>query len=1089
MTFSSVSAKTTFAGTPPFTIAQQAAILTAMQTAYDGSATAKTMFDSWINAGNSIGITNVAGVFRAFASTGLVEIDLAFLANASYIDTTGTAVQDTLVTALVHEFGHALTGKLDNDITSAFIVKTTDYRGDNVNFVNQIYKELGLPQQVSYIAYDTTGNIHRLNYQYTNGAAIDAAASGDITINSAILGTSRDLLIGGVSGNTLQSGDGNDFLFGAGGNDQLDGGTGIDTAVYFGKELDYDIRQNTDGSWAVNNVRGAKDAGSDTLRNIEFLQFDGGTKYELKKRALAFQTDFVLVIDTTGSMGDSIDSVKAQASLLIDAVFAGGDGRIGVVGFKDTENGEPSQVILPFTDQDDFATRKATAISAINSITVDGGGDIPETGFDGLRTALNGSIGQWRGGAGILRIALFTDAPAKDGTLASEVTTLAKSIGATISNTSSATLTGGSVSSFSLAFAGGAAARNNPGDPNANPGIPFELSDDLITPDTTTAEVQIFTIFTGPTGTDTTALSDIATANGGAFLTAPTNDELVRQLLAIISAPPNGNTAPTVANPIADQTTNEDAVLNFVIPANSFADAGDTLTLSATLADGSILPTWLTFNAVTKTLSGTPINDNVGKISVKVTATDVAGANVSDVFDLTVNNTNDAPILVNAIADQTIVTSSSFNYALSSTTFTDVDARDTLTYSASLADGTALPTWLSFDATTKAFSGVPGLANLGSLDIKVTATDVSGATANDTFQLVINPSGKIINGNSRSNELTGTADDDIINGLGGQDELKGAAGNDSITGGKGSDELFGGDGNDTLMGNDGSDELFGDAGNDSLLGDAGNDELRGGIGDDTLLGGDGLDDLYGDDGNDSLLGGNGDDALYGGKGNDTLDGGVGLDELSGGQGNDVYYIDSQYDLIFESANAGLDTVYTVTDFVLSSNLEDIILTGTAADKTATGNSLANGLTANSGGSRLFGLAGNDTLNGGLGNDILAGGVGDDILKGNGGANTFVLNSPKSGLDIIQDFVNSQDKLQVSARSFGGGLRADVALNSNQLITGSGVNNATNASQRFIYNTDNGSLYFDVDGSGRSDKVQIAVLSNFSNLNANNFVVV
>jgi Ca2+-binding RTX toxin-like protein len=258
MAFSSVSAKTTFAGIVPFTAAQQATILAAMQTAYDGSATAKTMFDNWINAGKTIGITNLPGFFQAFANTGLVEIDLAYLANASYIDTTGTAVQDTLVTALVHELGHALTGKLDNDATSAFSVKTTDYRGDNVNFVNLIYKELGLPQQVSYVAYDTTGLIHKLNYQYTNGATIDAAQSGDININSALLGTSRDLLIGGLSNNILQSGAGDDFLFGAGGNDQLDGGTGIDTAVYFGKELDYDIRQNTDGSWAVNNVRGAK---------------------------------------------------------------------------------------------------------------------------------------------------------------------------------------------------------------------------------------------------------------------------------------------------------------------------------------------------------------------------------------------------------------------------------------------------------------------------------------------------------------------------------------------------------------------------------------------------------------------------------------------------------------------------------------------------------------------------------------------------------------------------------------------------------------------------------------------------------------
>jgi Ca2+-binding RTX toxin-like protein len=1083
MNFSNISAKTTVVG---FSDAQKTSILDALRKAYNGSATAQTLLDNWINAGQTIDIQYQIGTLQGPPNTGKLLLDLSYLSTLDYITPTGQALEVDLVHVIVHELGHSLTGRLDD---GDYI---TDYKGANVVFTNKILTELGIPERLSYAAVGQTGNILQRNYQYTNGATIDRAVSLDGDWNSSPAGNSRDLLIGGASVNILQSGDGDDFLFGAGGDDQLDGGTGVDTAVYFGKELDYDIRQNTDGSWAVRNARGAKNAGSDTLKNIEFLQFDGGKKYELKKRALAFQTDFVLVIDTTGSMGDSIDSVKAQASLLIDAVFAGGDGRIGVVGFKDTENGEPSQVILPFTDQDDFATRKATAISAINSITVDGGGDLPETDFDGLRTALNGSIGQWRGGAGVLRIALFTDAPAKDGALAGEVTTLAKSIGATISKSSSAVLTGGSVNTFSLAFGREAAfSPDESNDPNATPIPPFTPSNDPLAPDLTTAEVQIFTIFTGPAGTDTTALSDIAAANGGAFLTAPTNDELVRQLLAIISAPPTGNAAPIVANPIADQTTNEDAVLNFVVPANSFADAdaGDTLTLSATLADDSALPTWLTFNVATKTFSGTPTNGNVGKISVKVTARDIAGASVSDVFDLTVNNTNDAPILVNAIADQTIVTSSSFSYVLSPTAFTDVDAGDILTYSASLADGTALPTWLSFDAATKAFSGVPGLANLGTLDIKVTATDTSGATANDTFQLVINPSGRIINGTSRSDELTGTAGDDIINGLGGQDELKGAAGNDSITGGKDADEIFGGDGNDTLVGNDGGDELFGNAGNDSLLGGAGNDELRGGIGNDTLLGGDGLDDLYGDDGNDSLLGGNGDDALYGGNGNDTLDGGVGLDELSGGQGNDVYYIDNRYDLIFESANAGLDTVYTVTDFVLSSNLENIILTGAVANKTATGNSLANVLTANSSGSRLYGLAGNDTLNGGLGNDILDGGVGDDLLKGNGGANTFVLNAPKSGLDIIQDFVNSQDKLQISARSFGGGLRAEVALNSNQLITGSGVSNATSTAQRFIYNTNNGNLYFDADGSGRSEKVQIAVLSNLSNLNANNFMVV
>jgi Ca2+-binding RTX toxin-like protein len=575
----SFSEKTTFTG---FTTVEEAEILAALQTAYDGSSTARTMFHNWIDAGNTIDIKFVSGVFQAYTSagagTGRLEIDLAYLNNASYISPIGTAVKDTLLTALVHELGHALTGKQDN-------WTSLDYKGDNVKFVNQIYKELGLPEQVSYIAYDPDGTLHKLNYQYTNGAAIDAARSGDTNMSSAALGASNDLLIGGSSANILQSSDSNDFLFGAGGDDELNGGAGRDTGVYFGTPLDYDIRKNSDGSWSVRNVRGAKDAGSDTLKNVEVVQFDGGKTYELKKAGLSFQTDFALVIDTTGSMGSSIGKVKTQASSLIDAVFAGGknDGRIGVVGFKDTTNGEPSQVILPFTDQDDFADRKSAAIAAINSITVSGGGDLPETAFDGLRVALDGSMGQWRFGAGVLRVALFTDAAAKDGVLAGQVNALASSIGATITSRSSRAGSGGSVDTFSLALGGDGSSgtqRNNTGDPNANPDFPFVPSDDPITPDPTTAQVQIFTIFTGPSGVDTSALEGIADTTGGDFLTASTDEDLVDILLGIINLPPEAvNTLPTAVND--NVTTNQNIAVSINVLANDSDPNGDVITVEA----------------------------------------------------------------------------------------------------------------------------------------------------------------------------------------------------------------------------------------------------------------------------------------------------------------------------------------------------------------------------------------------------------------------------------------------------------------------------------------------------------------------------
>jgi Ca2+-binding RTX toxin-like protein len=529
-----------------------------MQDAYNGSAIAKNMFDYWVTpppkgAGKQIKIKFKKGKYNAATDgTGLLQIDPDYINNASYIGLNGTAIKDTPATALIHELGHALRFYQDN--WTAYAGNGGDYKGDNVKFVNDIYKDLGLPQQLSYTAYDNTGTIIKSNYQYTNGKPIKAAVALETklipktTWNSTSLGISDDLLIGGSSANTLQSGAGDDFLFGGRGNDKLWGGEGTDTAVYYGFKSEYDIRPNPnkDGSWLIGHVRGSKESGTDILRNIELAQFDDPKKpgekeiFKLEKGGLAFQKDVSFVFDTTGSMGLTIGAVKAQASALIETLFSGdNDARIGIVGFKDTTNGEPSSVILPFTDQDEFADRKSAALAAINSITVGGGGDLPETDFDGLRLALNGSMGDWRSSAGTRQIVLFTDAPVKDGALAAEVTALAQNIGATIGSSSALAFAGGSVDTFNLSFNSGSssvAGRDTEGS-DIDPSL-VTPTDEPIAPDPTSTPVQIFTIFTGPAGTDTAALSDIANANGGEFLTSANNDDLVKKLFEIFT-PPN----------------------------------------------------------------------------------------------------------------------------------------------------------------------------------------------------------------------------------------------------------------------------------------------------------------------------------------------------------------------------------------------------------------------------------------------------------------------------------------------------------------------------------------------------------------------
>ena len=99
--------------------------------------------------------------------------------------------------------------------------------------------------------------------------------------------------------------------------------------------------------------------------------------------------------------------------------------------------------------------------------------------------------------------------------------------------------------------------------------------------------------------------------------------------------------APVLTNALIDQSAHEDAAFTYTVPDNTFSDAdgAHTLSYSATHADGSPLPTWLSFDAAHKTLSGIPSNDNVGGFDFKITATDSTGASASDAFLLTVNNT------------------------------------------------------------------------------------------------------------------------------------------------------------------------------------------------------------------------------------------------------------------------------------------------------------------------------------------------------------------------------------------------------------------------------------------------------------------
>jgi hypothetical protein len=599
-----------------FSAAEEATIAAAITSTYNNSATARQMYEDWVSAGNSIPISNVPNVFQAYTDgTGRVEIDIPYINNLYYIDDNGNSVQYPFELALVHEFVHAFELLRDN-----FDAPDGDYRGDTVVFTNDIHQELGYPNRNSYIGTNFD-NIINPNFSYTGGVAIDRSVARDSdwsATGNLFKGTlfSDDLLIGGPSANSLEGNLGDDFLFGAGGDDFLNGGIGgTDTVVLSGKPVDYDIRLNPDGTWTSEHVRGAMDEGTDTFQNLERVRFvDTGDTFNFAKSGLTWQTDFAFVIDQTGSMGDDIAAVKTAATGVVNALYGDAtiDARIGIVGFRDNTIGEPTSVILPFTDQDDFAARQSAAVSAINGISVGGGGDFPETAYDGLLTALDGSMGDWRVGAGVKKVALFTDASAKDAILLPAVLTYALSIGATVS--SSATASFGDVAtvdSFELTFGDTSGVFPDTEPDTADELPPYVPSGDPIEPPGGTAIVQVTTVFIDTFISPDPSFEELASATGGSVELASNPAEVVERLLEIITTT---NYNLSVARSIIEEGDSGSTEVSFTISRDR-VDSAATVTFETTgdasSADVTGAPATINFEAgeVAKSFTVSVIGD------------------------------------------------------------------------------------------------------------------------------------------------------------------------------------------------------------------------------------------------------------------------------------------------------------------------------------------------------------------------------------------------------------------------------------------------------------------------------------------------
>jgi Ca2+-binding RTX toxin-like protein len=208
--------------------------------------------------------------------------------------------------------------------------------------------------------------------------------------------------------------------------------------------------------------------------------------------------------------------------------------------------------------------------------------------------------------------------------------------------------------------------------------------------------------------------------------------------------------------------------------------------------------------------------------------------------------------------------------------------------------------------------------------------------------------------------------------------------------------------------------------------------------------------------------------MTGNSGDNALNGNTGADRMEGLGGNDTYYVDNQNDRVVEGANDGLDTVRSTISYTLGAHAERLVLIG-SADIYGLGNSLANRISGNSGENIINGREGKDTLTGG------------------GDVDGFRFNTAlgSNNYDTITDFQINVDEIQLENAIF---TAVGSSLTPSEFVANaSGA--ATNSLQHIIYDTTDGRLYYDVDGSGAQGRVRFATLDAGLALDNQDFLVI
>ncbi|NQW01590.1 MAG: tandem-95 repeat protein, partial [Rhodospirillales bacterium] len=864
--------------------------------------------------------------------------------------------------------------------------------------------------------------------------AFDGTATVTKTISVHVDGFNA-AISGTVGDDTLTGTDANDILIGGGGNDTIDGLGGFDVAGYGGVQADYTVSASIVGDdtqiTVTDNNASDGDEGTDTLSNIESLQFSDGAytgSLSLVGDSSA-ETLMGLDGDDTLDAGSGSDTLYGNAGA--DTLYGrvGADTLYGGSGNDDLQGGNHDDLLVGGSGDDilDGGTGADTLIGGAGNDTMDGGTSDGTTPDDRVDVAVfSGNLSTYTidettfatdglvtvtGGDGVDILSHIEKLVFDDATYDLEMV-INDGAGASILNGGSRddTIDGGIGGDTISGGDGNDTLFGNTGHDTlygdaGNDTIAGDGNDDILFGGAGDDDLD------GGTGADT-----LYGGAGNDTLDGGTSDG---------TTPDDRVDVAVFAGNITGYTIDESTFLTDGLVTVTGGDGVDVLShIERLVFDDAIhdLEMVLNDDSSASTLSGGSRDDIINGGGGADTIDGGAGNDtidggagndtyiVSDGNDvISAGGSTDTLVFANDlyVTDILVDTGSGdliFEYDNSSDVTYSVTITDHLTSGSELGQVT-----LDIDrnGSAQTFIVATTFAALAGIN-----TALAGTIGADT-----------LTGNTGNDLLFGGDGDDTLIGGGGNNFFNGGAGDDILTGGVGNDVFFASEGTDTITTGGGLDRLVLDpfvsfesavynsgtgvltvtfedeqatvhtviiSGHDSNPLDeiafasdeegivetykvaVPTDDISAATDDYLGAGTDGVDTITGGLGNDIILGNAGDDVLNGGAGDDVLDGGAGADTIDGGEGTDtVSFFSATAPVVIDLSSGALGAGTATLD-----NSEVDTLTGIENMEGGAGNDT---LIGDDGANSLFGEDGDDGLMGGLGTDILDGGQGSDVF--------------------------------------------------------------------------------------------------------------